>query len=82
LGIESERDLEDKDITVYINSKEVKFKGKLDEDNFYCESPLYDFVLENTAVLNQVNIVEVCSNSIDFTVKHIEIRILARRERE
>jgi hypothetical protein len=82
LGIDSEEDLENKDITVYINSKAVKFRGKLEEDNFYCESVLYDFTLENSAVLNQVNIVEVCSNSIDFTIKHIEIRILTGQERE
>jgi hypothetical protein len=82
LGIDSERDLDSKDITVYINSRPAEFAGKLEEDNYYCESPLYDFSAVNTGVMNQVNTVEVCSNSVDFTVKHIEIRVLpVRREK-
>lgn len=78
MGIDTDNNanLSDEDITVFLNSYNLKGVRiyNVNED-YYIKSSIYILEIPNITFLNDINTVEVCANKIKFTIKHIEIDI-------
>jgi len=75
MGIVCDDVLNDDDLLIYLNSRQVKGLKKTEQPDYYIKDGRYICKIPDIDMVNDINILQIWSRTKTFTITHIEIMI-------
>jgi len=75
IAARADRELTEKDFSVFVNSAPVNYLGKVTVPFAYSTAPHYGFRVPNTGKLPAAAVAEFAATGIPYTVEHVELRV-------
>lgn len=75
MGIDCDDVLNDDDLLIYLNSRQVKGLKKTEQPDYYIKDGRYICKIPDIDMINDINILQIWSRTKTFTITHFEIII-------